>query len=80
LAFGSTTGRFIVSGEGVQLIVIVTVELTTPETIAAVTVPAKAKVVELYVTGRAVAPNVAVQLELKPLVELANEIGAATFW
>jgi hypothetical protein len=71
---------FIVSGVAVQVIVIVSVEPTAPEVMAAVSVPVSASDVELNVTGRAVVPAVAVQDELNPLVELANEIGADVFW
>ena len=59
--------------------VIVSVDPTEPEVIATVSVPARAKDVELYVTGSAVVPAVAVQEELNPLVELAKEIGAVVF-
>ena len=71
---------FIVSGDGVQLIVMVNVEPTVMFVIAAVRVAVSPNVVELYVTGREAVPAVAVQLELNPFVELAKEIGAAVFW
>ena len=79
LAFGSVTGDIIVNVPGVQFIVIVRVELTAPDVMAAVNVPVSANVVELYVTGSAVDAAVAVHDELNPFVALAKEIGAAVF-
>jgi hypothetical protein len=76
LGFGLASVR----AGGVQVNVIVSVEPGAPEVIAAVNVPVSALVVELKVTGNAVAPAVAVQPELNPLVELASEMGAAVFW
>jgi hypothetical protein len=64
---------------GVHVIVIVREAPTVRLVIAAVNVPVRACVVELYVSGSAAVPAVAVQVELNPLAELAREIGAEVF-